>query len=390
MRLALLCDDPAARDWIEDRPSGADPEFVAAATVTSECAALVRGCSGIRLTPHWEDLLAQSGIAATLVGGSAPVVLEGIRQLASAGQRLIFLPEASQGSTFIYELGLIRDENHVPIHPAVWWSCDPAVRAARERIRSTPGVALLQCQRRLATASPMLDEAGIDRVLLQDLLLLRWLGGDYDQVTAVRTGVTNQGMLAQSVKLAGKGLPEAAWDVSQGPSDGCRITIHTPTTPWTLDWDAATRQWSLSADGQIQSGDRSLAVQRFFEGIAADRNELEWIGLVRGFETLDATYRSIHRRRTIELHFETMSERAIFKTQMTAIGCSVLIATFVLVLVYLAIASTVPLPPFVLGLLRILVFAPLGIFLALQLLYPLTRPAGQESSSEGGTAGDER
>jgi hypothetical protein len=46
--------------------------------------------------------------------------------------------------------------------------------------------------------------------------------------------------------------------------------------------------------------------------------------------------------------------------------------------VYLAIASTVPLPEMALLLLRTLIFAPLGLFLLLQLLYPLTRPSEAE------------
>jgi hypothetical protein len=102
---------------------------------------------------------------------------------------------------------------------------------------------------------------------------------------------------------------------------------------------------------------------------------MEWPELVKVFETADATHRSVKRRRTIDLHFEPMSERAIFKTQMTAMGCGVLIATFLLVLMYLAIASTIPLPHAALIVLRTLIFAPLGLFLLLQLLYPLTRPS---------------
>ncbi len=61
----------------------------------------------------------------------------------------------------------------------------------------------------------------------------------------------------------------------------------------------------------------------------------DWADLTRDFEVLDAVRRSLARRRTIDLHFETTSERSLFKTQMTAIGCGVLLLTlfaFVLVL----------------------------------------------------------
>ena len=53
----------------------------------------------------------------------------------------------------------------------------------------------------------------------------------------------------------------------------------------------------------------------------------DWTDLTRDFEVLDAVRRSLARRRTIDLHFETTSERSLFKTQMTAIGCGVLLLT---------------------------------------------------------------
>ena len=146
-----------------------------------------------------------------------------------------------------------------------------------------------------------------------------------------------------------------------------------------------SREWVLTdSNGERLLGNRGAAIRSFLSQLdVGTAGPVEWQELVRGFETVDATGRSVARRRTIELHFEPMSERAIFKTQMTAIGCSVLIATLMLVMVYLAIASTLPLPPTILILLRTLVFAPLGIFLLLQLLYPLTRPSeGQDASSE--------
>ena len=105
----------------------------------------------------------------------------------------------------------------------------------------------------------------------------------------------------------------------------------------------------------------------------------DWGELVKCFETVDATHRSVRRKRTIELHFEPMSERAIFKTQMTAIGCGLLVGTLLMMLCFLGIASVVPLPEPVLIGLRVLVFAPLVLFLLAQVLLPLTRPSSNES-----------
>jgi hypothetical protein len=65
----------------------------------------------------------------------------------------------------------------------------------------------------------------------------------------------------------------------------------------------------------------------------------DWTDLTRDFEVLDAVRRSLARRRTIDLHFETTSERSLFKTQMTAIGCGVLMLTLFAVVALLFLGS---------------------------------------------------
>jgi len=64
-----------------------------------------------------------------------------------------------------------------------------------------------------------------------------------------------------------------------------------------------------------------------------------WSDAVRVFDVLDAAKRSLRRRRTIDLHFEALSERSQFKTQMTAIGCGLLVLTMILMLGLLGLGS---------------------------------------------------
>lgn len=389
MRLALLCDDASVGPWLDALTNDESHELVIAAAINDAAAELLRGRSGIRLTPHWEDLVGANRFDAVIVGGSDAQVLEAIKQLATSGQSLLFLPSAAQGSTFIYELSLIRDDNRVAICPAVWHRCDPALRQLRESIRdaSLGQVQLVQVQRELVQAGPSssIAQQQVDEAMLLDFDLLRWLIGDFDQVTALRTGATETGVITQSVKLAGRGLPEATWDVRAGKQPQWRATIHTDRGVTVLERDVATAEWGvIDPDGVRRDGNRREAVLDFLRNVeTAGDPPIEWGELVKAFETIDATHRSVRRRRTIELHFEPMSERAIFKTQMTAIGCSVLIATFLLVLLYLGIASTVPLPRTALLVLRTLIFAPLGLFLVLQLLYPLTRPSEAAGNGPG-------
>jgi hypothetical protein len=111
--------------------------------------------------------------------------------------------------------------------------------------------------------------------------------------------------------------------------------------------------------------------------VESDR-ALLWAEFARAVELVEAVERSVRRRRTIDVHFETPSERGTFKTQMTALGCSLLVLTLAAVVIYLTVAATVELPPLVKKALVSLIFLPLGVFLAMQLLVFVARPSTRD------------
>ncbi len=399
MRFAVLCDDPLARPVVEAlgvEAGGSQLNY--AVRMTPRSHELVGARNALALVNHWEDLLVAKELDVVLFGGSDPLMLEGAKQLATAGISLLFVPQAAQGSTFVYELSLIRDDNNVLLFPLLWHRFDAAVIAVKRALEEGRWgrVQFLQFQRTLSqpsTSTPV-GQAVVDAELLNDTDLLRWLIGDYDQVTALRTAATEAGVLLQSVVLAGRSLPEANWSIA--PIDGpgqSRLIIRAEQCVVELQRDESSRCWNCRIDGQRIEGDESSTARSALEAFAASNSHdrtggtaqrgtvsSDWGELVKCFETVDATHRSIRRRRTIELHFEPMSERAIFKTQMTAIGCGLLMATLFLTLCFLGIASVLPLPPQVLVGLRILVFAPLVLFLLAQILLPLTRPSSNDKS----------
>jgi hypothetical protein len=63
---------------------------------------------------------------------------------------------------------------------------------------------------------------------------------------------------------------------------------------------------------------------------------------------------------------------------MTAVGCSLLMLTLVAIVMYLVFEASIDMPQIVRQILVVLIFAPLGLFLALQLLFFVTRPASRE------------
>jgi hypothetical protein len=122
-------------------------------------------------------------------------------------------------------------------------------------------------------------------------------------------------------------------------------------------------------------GERSPGIAT---GPALNSTDSLWSELARAVDLVDAVELSVRRRRTIDVYFETPSERGIFKTQMTAVGCSLLVLTLIAVVIYLGVAAAVAVPALVKKVVVGLIFVPLGVFLVMQLLYFVARPAGRE------------
>lgn len=393
MNFALLGDDPAVLPLV--RAIVADPTHVLseAALLDTNGPAILQAAPGARLRSKWDELLIDSKLNAVIVAGASEAVLTAARQLAAAGKALIVFPRIEQGAEFIYELSLIRDDTGVLLFPVFSRRVHPLVRQLRGlMLEDNLGrIHFLQLERELANAgdgsSALLAQAEIDRVLLSDVDVLRYLGGDYDQVTALRTGATEQGVSLQTVTLAGKELPEAAWSARPGLKAGWRLIVNAERGPAILGDDGSALQLTVrneplprpTATDDLEIG-RSL-LQQFESALAGDPVRPDWTDVTRAFEIVEASHRSVRRRRTIDLHFEVTSERSIFKTQMTAIGCGVLVFTLCALVAYLALANMVAVPPLVLNIARVLVFLPLAVFLVLQLLIVITKPAAGASDS---------
>ena len=168
-------------------------------------------------------------IDAVLVGGSDALTLEGRKAIGHRwNSDSVSLPRRRKVSTSVYELSLIRDDNHVSLFPLLWHRFDAAVIELKQMLNEgrLGRVQFLQLNRTLShhrygmrpSMSTPISQAVVDDELLNDADLLRWLIGDYDQVTGLRTAATSEGVLMQSVVLAGRALPEANWSIN--PVDG--------------------------------------------------------------------------------------------------------------------------------------------------------------------------
>jgi hypothetical protein len=410
MRFGLLCDDPAAAPVLAAIQRSAAHALTRAVLVSPQTDALLHGIGGVQCGNRWEDLVTADNVDAVLIGGNASETWDGARRLASEGIPLLVLPTLRHGAATLYELSLIRDDRQGVLFPLWRHRLDPEWGALRDWCRSPdrPAIRYLQWERDVGLgAGAEVPNSVIQEELFHAADALQFLFGAADQVTTLRTGGTATGALIQSVVVAGRGIPETTWTIRSSAQGSSRLTLQTEGGAWVLDWDAEALRWktsqtdlkspsrrkefaefgvrnagSESRNEAIAGDDRAAAlVAEFAEAVAGGNPENRWLEVLRAAEVVDAAERSLARRRTIELHHETLSERAIFKTQMAAMGCGVLVLTLLLMLGYLAMASVAPLDPRILKVLRVLVFAPLFVFLLLQLLLPLTRTADDGSKS---------
>jgi predicted dehydrogenase len=406
MNFALLGDDPAVIPLVTAIAAHPGHQLTRASLVgETTLSALSQIVPGVAVADGWEEWVSSPVVDTVIVAGDDEAVLEAARKLAAAGRSLMIIPLASQGLAFVYELTLIRDDALVALCPAFLPRFEPAVVALKTLIEAGELGQLMHLQFERTQSSPddtgspqLVSRSEIDEVLLQDVDLLRSLGGNYSRVTAVYSGKVSDRVSMAQVTLAGEGMTEASWSlkttqpgplwklVAVGERRTVVLTREDPLTPVQLDADAIDVPQLLpqsSRDPIVSLLENCAAMQ------AGEPATPDWTDLTQAFELVDAARRSVVRRRTIDVYFETASERSVFKTQMTAVGCGLLVLTFFAVLVVLVIGTLFKPNDTVMLVLRGLVFLPLVLFLLLQVLLVVTRASTDDATSQAKTNSDE-
>lgn len=360
MRLGLFCNDVRAVELFTGGRTAA--EFVVVTVGDADPWANL-ALPMLTRRESWAELLADSTLDAVLVGGTDPSVLEAARKFAQAGTPLWVLPHPEQGLMFAYEINLAAQETQAALQ-AVFPHRSAAVWQADEVRTIVPDY--VEFVRRIPSTNAVeatIARTDVDRYLLMDLDLLMWQLGHRSRVTTLRSGETGARMRRQTVTLGGDGVPEIVWSIEPAVDQTVTAECRFHTGGKTIVYREAHGLW------QREQGDTATTPASPFTAVTS------WTAAITAFELLDAVEHSLERKRTIELHREAVSERAIFKTRMAAWGCGILILTLFLMVAFLMVASVVPLHGTLLAIARAAVFAPLFIFLFAQLLLPLTRSA---------------
>ncbi len=347
-----------------------------------EAEAAVRAAApGVQIAEYWEGLLDGSLADVVIVARAADQEMrcEQLRKLAQAQVPLIASHPAVDSMLVYYELDMIRQENHTLLlayTPDRW---HPAWRQLSELVQGDDAPLGTLEQVVIEHAAAARDRWSVLRHFVRDLESARLLCGDLTTVAAMAsTGVrsspeaTNYGAL--SVQMSGPSGVLVRWSVAPAERrESARFHFICTRGKAALEAPAG-EPWRLEvqhdADRPTQTFDAAEvaveALARLPDALAGDvPEELDWLFASRTMELADAVEHSIQRGRSVDLHYETPTEHATFKGLMSGVGCFLLLAGLVvLVVATTAVNAGVPLADYW----PYLLLAVLAAFLLLQLL----------------------
>jgi len=259
MKFALLGWAPEGLPFLRAVTADSRHSLVAAAEVPDEgLGRLLETAPGIRVLGDWDELLLDAAADVTLVAGASEATLAGARQLAVDGRPLALLPQAGQGSAFIYELSLTHDDNQVPLVPIPRLEVHPLSRQLKRLVETGElgQLILLRLERKIPSRQPTagssphggsvepgssvsLTAGEVDAAFLDDVALLRYLAGNFNRITAVHSGSDDTQITLATITLGGDELAEATWTAQRGhPAWQLEVTGTDASATLTLssDW----------------------------------------------------------------------------------------------------------------------------------------------------------
>lgn len=273
----------------------------------------------------WRWIVEDDRIDAVLIRGEDAATLDAVRQLVIRGKPVVMSASPNLPPEFVTEMSLYEAEGASTLLP--WFEHRRGIiEAQRVLIDSSLGeLHSLQIDRPV-TAEIVRHPQMLTEDSLVDIDTLRLLGGDYSQVTCIRSGGGSDGYLTQTLQLSGPDLPDATCIHRRADAGSARLRI---------DGADDTTELILSDECAARQDDRSNAETLPHPQLVDELDQLwtsepaapHWSDLTRIYEIAEAAQRSLKRRRTIDLHFETTSERSQFKTHMATIGCGVILWT---------------------------------------------------------------
>ncbi len=304
--------------------------------------------AGIPAPRDLDDALARAGIDAVIVGGPLAERGEFLRRAAAEGLAVICLHPPGADSEAYYQVSLSRDETGAVIVPDMPLRLHPGVALLRQAMAQGELGAIRGVRLEISAGGAGQDLAGV--VFARGVDVLRALVGEVEALTASGEPPGEHPGLELVVQLrsadghraelrAWAGAPEPArlsllgargsliLEFDPGfdrPARLVRRVLDRPEESTELSpWDPHEAIFSVLASSRGRRGAALLPSPNLLDG-------------TRAMELTEAAARSLRRGRTVDLHYEAISEESTFKSVMTSTGCVIILIALFIVPIALA------------------------------------------------------
>jgi predicted dehydrogenase len=349
----------------------------------------------------WERLLDPGGCDAVLVAADrwSDRRADAVRSLAQAGRTLLLSHPLVLSMLWAYELDMIRTDSGARLIPLLPERLHPFIERLRTRIEaglagatSAGAIETITFERRLVDRS----RAAVLAALARDVDLVRVLAGEPSRLSTLGGGESETAWAALAVGFSGPAQLPVRWQAVRGDRPGLRITaVHArgscavdipddPDLPWT--WSDGRDETAPFEPGALMVDE--LHGRRPATGVPA----AVWPDAARAVELAETVPRSLAKGRAIDLHQEEFSEIGTFRGTMASLGCGLVLAALLLLLLATLVGGVARAAGWqfgerIAGVWPQIVLAVLGVFLALQFLPLLVgagRPAGDRPPAPPG------
>jgi len=343
---------------------------------------------------------------AVLVGSAGWSEARGdvVRLLVQAGRPVLASHPLELSMLWAWEIEMIRRDAGGVLVPLCVERLHPFVGRLRELLEASLAggsplgtVESLLFERRLNARS----RADVLAAVARDADLVRVLTGDPARLSAI--GVSPEGPVQTwntlVVGFTGPTSVPVRWQAATGGEPGLKVVLQgdrgAATVEIPADW---TRPWTWSAPGEAEErlacDPPAMILERFAAAVAAARSPSDapvaaersipaatWADASRAIELADAVPRSLARGRAVDLHQEEFSDLGTFRGTMASLGCGIILAALLLVVLATLVGGVAHefgwgLGGWLAGTWPFVALTALGVFLVLQLL-PLLIAGGR-------------
>jgi hypothetical protein len=305
-----------------------------------------------------------------------------------------------------YELDMIRGDSGARLIPFLPDRLHPFIRRLQERIEAgLAGAGPLGAVETITMERRLLDRSrdAVLRALAVDVDLVRVLSGDPSRLSTLGAADADAAWNTLAVGFSGPAQVPVRWQVVRGDQPGLRITLVQAEGSSAVDipdepHDSNARSpWTWSGDRtETEPFDRGGIM---LEELHRRRQPTPiapatWADAARAIELAETVPRSLARGRAIDLHQEEFSELGTFRGTMASLGCGLVLATLLLLVLATLLGGIAREAGWawgeqIAGIWPWVVLVTLSLFLALQVL-PLLIGASTPPSGEGASGNKPR